>query len=184
MLNDALLTLVPFVSGGTGLSLVAGAGVPIPSPGIIDLIGDGPGTPPTNTFGNSALFGSDVGIGGKRPQLDVVIGTGLVTGNGATLNCALQIAPDTGAGGGYLPGTWQTIVETGPLTAAQCVAGTVIARFDFMPAFPANLRPRFMRLLFETPAGEDFSAGSIAYANITMVRDDQANKFAPRNYTV
>lgn len=181
MLNDALLTLVPQSSG---LSLVGGAGVDIPSPGIIDLIGGGPGTPPTSIFGNSTLFGSDVGIGGKRPQLDVVIGDSLVTGNGAALNCALQIAPDTGVGGGYLPGPWQTIVETGPLTAAQCVAGTVIARFDFMPAFPANLRPRYMRLLFRIPTGENFTAGSIAYANVTMVRDDQANKFAPRNYTV
>lgn len=181
MLNDALLTLVP---QSAGLSLVGGAGVDIPSQGIIDLIGSGPGTPPPNIFGNTTVFGSDVGIGGKRPQLDVVIGTGLVTGNGALLNVALQIAIDTGVGGGYLPGTWQTIVETGNLTAAQCVAGTVVARFDFMPAFPANLRPRFMRLLFRVFAGTNFTAGTVSYANITMVRDDQANKFAPRAYTV
>ena len=56
---------------------------------------------------------------------------------------------------------------------------------------PANLRPRFLRLLFspqygtpvETPNG-DFTAGTISSAIVTMVRDDQANKFQPKNFTV
>jgi hypothetical protein len=54
-------------------------------------------------------------------------------------------------------------------------AQQILARFDFPPAFPANLNPRYPALLF-TPVGT-FTAGT-RQAPVTMVRDDQANKFA------
>ena len=66
--------------------------------------------------------------------------------------------------------------------AADLTAGQVLARFDFPPAFPAGFRPRYLSLLF-TSLGT-FTAGTIAAAPVTMVRDDQANKFAPANYSV
>lgn len=181
MFSDALLSFVPL---GAPLSLVAGAGVAIPSTNTIDLLGVGVGLAPPSIIGNAAVFGTDMGIGGLRPELDVAIGTAAVTANAATLNLALQAAPDTGAAGGYLPGTWQTIVETGALTAAQLTANQIIARFPWLPVFPQTLRPRFLRLLAQMPAATNFTAGTINFALVVTVRDDQANKQAAANFSV
>lgn len=186
MRTDALVTFIPVFAP---LSLVAGAGINIPS-AVIDLLGLGVGQSPAlngqiigTTYNQQ--FGTDFGIGDDRVLMDVVIGAGLVTANASTLNLAMQAAPDTGLTGGWLPGVWQTLVETGPLTAAQCVAGTRIARFDWPPSFPETMPPpRFMRLLAQVPAGENFTAGSIAFALGTSARDDFAQKYAARGYSV
>jgi len=180
MITDAQLAFVPI---GSPLSCVGATGASFAS-GTVDLLGQGVGTAPAGIIGNATVFGSDPGIGGTRPQLDVAVGTAFVSGDSATLNCEVQYAPDSGVSGGYQPGTWQTVAETGPLTAAQLVANQIIARYDFPPAFPANARPRYMRLLFTTPTGTQFSAGTIAYAITVLVRDDQANKFQPGNFVV
>lgn len=188
MITDALLNFVPI---GGNLSLVAGAGVDIPSTNVIDLLGLGVGVAPNsnggNIIGNVTTFGAPdaMGVGGMRPELVVNVGaTAFVTANSATLNVALQGAPDTGAGGGYLPGTYQTIAETGELTAAQLTAYQTIMRMPWLPPFPANLRPRFLRLLFQVPTGTNFTAGVIGNALVTPLRDDQFNQFAAKNYTV
>jgi hypothetical protein len=181
MRTDASISLVPI---GTNLSMVAAAGASIPSPNTIDLMGSGVGTPPPNIIGNTTLFGTDLGIGAVKTQLAVATGTAFTTADSCTLNVQFQGAPDTGAAGGYQPGTWQTFVETGPLTAAQLTAQTVIARFDWPPAFPANERPRYMRLLFVTPSGDVFTAGTIAYAIPVDVRDDYSAKYQPSNFSV
>ena len=185
MRTDALVT---FVFPGGPLSLVAGAGVSIPS-AVIDLLGLGVGVPATqgNIIGSvyNNQFGVDFGIGDDRLLLDVVIGTALATADSCTLNLAMQGAPDTGLTGGYLPGTWQTLVETGPLTAAQCPAGARIARFDWPPSFPeTSPPPRFVRLLAQVPSGELFTAGTIAFALATSARDDMAQRYAARGYSV
>lgn len=180
MFSDALLSFVPL---GAPLSIVAGAGVAVPS-STIDLLGVGVGVAPTSIIGNATLFGTDMGIGGLRPELDVAIGAAAVTANAATLNLALQAAPDTGAAGNYQPGTWQTLVETGALTAAQLTANQIIARFPWLPVFPQTLRPRFLRLLGQIPAGTNFTGGTIAFALVVTVRDDLANKQAAANFTV
>jgi hypothetical protein len=125
-----------------------------------------------------------MGIGDNRPLLNVVVGTAFTTVDAATLEVALQGAPDTGVAGGYQPGTWQTLVQSPLMTAAQLTAGAIIARFDFPPAFPANLRPRFYRLLFITPTGTQFTAGTIGSALVTMARDDDNNRFTPNNFVV
>lgn len=173
-----------FVTPGSPLSLVGADGVAIPSSITIDILGSGVGTAPANIIGNVTLFGEDVGIGVIRPLIQVNIGTGLTTGNAATLNIAYQGAVDTGVGGGYLPGTWQTFEETGPLTAAQLTAGTVAARLDFAAAFPQFTRVRYLRLLFSPATSTHFTAGTIASAIVTMDRDDPANKNAANNYVV
>lgn len=176
MIVDALANFLPI---GANLAITNASQ---PS-NVYDILGQGVGQAPANIIGTRTLFGSDVGIGGKKPQVDIGVGTGFVTANGATLNVAFQGAPDTGAGGNYQPGAWQTLVETGPLTAAQLIAAQIIGRFDFPPAFPANLNARYLRLLFQLATGQ-FTAGNIAYALVTMVRDDQANKFAAKNFSV
>lgn len=180
-ITDAQLAFVP-INGN--LSLVAGAGVAIPSPIVLDVLGQGVGTAPGNIIGNVTNFGSDVGVGGITPQIEAIIGVACATVNGATLNVALQAAPDTGAPGNYLPGAWTTLEETGPVAVGRLTAGQILARFQFPPAFPANLTPRYYRLLFQTAAGTSFSAGTVSSAVVTMVRDDQANKFATKNFSV
>ena len=68
------------------------------------------------------------------------------------------------------------------LTTAQLIANTVIGRLPWLPAWPQNVLPRYLRLLF-TPVGT-FTTGVIASAIVTTVRDDQANKYAAANYKV
>lgn len=176
MITDALVNFLPI---GANLA-ITNASV---RSNIIDILGQGVGQAPANIIGTRTLFGSDVGIGGVKPQLDVGIGQAFVTANAATLNVAFQAAPDTGAAGNYQPGGWSTLVETGPIAAANLTLAQIIARFDFPPAFPANLNPRYLSLLFQLATGQ-FTAGNIAFALVTMVRDDQANKFAAKNFTV
>lgn len=180
MILDAL---VQFVSLGAPLSLVAGGGIPIASP-ILDALGLGVGVAPTNIIGTRTLFGIDWGLGAKKPQLETVIGTGLVTGNAATLNIAFQGAVDTGAAGNYQPGTWITLVETGFIAVANLGANAIAARFDWPPAFPIATLPRFFRMLFSPSGVTNFTAGTVAYSIVTMGRDDQSNRYAAKNFAV
>lgn len=178
---DSTLAFVPF---GTPLSIVGATGASFQSQ-VIDLLGSGVGTAPANIIGNATVFGQDIGIGGGGPQptLLVTVGTAFVTGGSATLNVQLQGAVDSGAPT-YAPGSWITLVETGTLAASVLTAGQVIARFDMPPAVPPGTLPRYLRINFVTPSGQQFSAGTIAFAYPTYVRDDQANKFAASNYVV
>lgn len=173
MITDALNN---FILPGANVPIL---GIAVRSQ-VIDILGSGVGTAPANIIGNRTLFGSDMGIGGVKPEVEVLIGTAFA--GGTSLVVAFQAAPDTGVGGGYLPGTWTTLVETGVILTADLTAGQVLARFDFPPAFPANLNPRYLSLLF-TPVGT-FTAGTIAAAPVTMVRDDQANRYASSNFFV
>lgn len=177
MILDALLSLVPV---GSPLSLAQIVG-DYPSTNIIDLLGQGAGTAPQNIIGNATLFGEDAGVGGIRPELNVVVGTAFVSGGGGTVNVKLQAAPDTAVT--YLPGSYVTLGETGPITVANLTAGQVVARFPFLPAFPPGLNPRYLRLLFSI-ATATITAGTIASATVTMVRDDQANRYAASNFRV
>lgn len=181
MITDAQLALIPI---GSPLSMVAAAGVSIPS-AVLDLLGAGVGVAPPSIIGNVTLFGTDQGIGSRwRPELECAVGTAFVTGNGATLNLALQCAVDTGVGGGYQPGTWTTIYESGAIAASVLIAGRHVLRGPILPVIPASLRPRFLRLLAQIPSGENFTAGTLAFALWTWVRDDWAASQAARNYTV
>ena len=63
-------------------------------------------------------------------------------------------------------------------------ANTLIARFPFLPPFPFNLRPRFVRLLFSPSSGGSFTAGTIASALVTLGRDDYSAKYTANNYKV
>ena len=190
MISDALLAFVPI---GAPLSLVGGAGISIRSQ-VIDLLGLGVGVAPTERIiGTPTTFGQAdaMGVGGLRPELNVTIGTSLVAVNGALLNVALQAAADQGAAGGYQPSTWNTLGESGAISAANAVANTVVARLPWLPPFPANLRPRYLSLLFSplpavaTPGtAANFSAGTIASALVVPCRDDEFQKYAAKNYTV
>ncbi len=182
MITDSLTN---FLQIGSNLALsLATAGTVYSD--VVDLAGSGAGTPPGggtgNIIGNATTFGEDSGIGGVKPQVLVSVGTAATTGNAATLTVQFQAAPDTAVT--YQPGTYVTLVEQPGITAAQLAANAVIARFDFPPAFPANLNPRYLRLAFVTAASTAFTAGTIAAAVVTMVRDDQANKYGASNFRV
>ena len=196
MRSDALLAFVPI---GGNLSLVGAAGTAIPSTNVIDLLGTGVGTAPTNVIGNTSAsgfnsgnFGADVGVGRFRPQVAVFLNPSvtLTTSNSATLNIQFQGAEDPGSGSSYTPTTWQTFIETGYLTLAQLNATIAsatqspVAQFDFPPAFPVNFAPRFLRLVFQPLTATNFTAGQVSSALVTMTQDQQRNKFAAKNFSV
>ena len=172
---DGTLAFVPV---GNPLSLVLGAGVGAAS-NIIDLAGAGVGVKPPNIIGNPTVFGTDLGIGRQKAQLLCTIGTAFTTVNGATLNVQFQGAVDNG---NYQPGTWNTLVESGAMAAANLGAGVTVARFDYPPAFPFGVLPRFLRLFFLIAAGTSFATGTIAFATPTTVRDDW--HAGARNYSL
>ena len=184
MITDQLLAFVPI---GGNLSLVGGAGVAIPSTNTYDFLGLGVGVAPNERiWGTPTVFGQTdaMGVGNQRPELNVTVGTAFTTGNAATLNVALQGAIDTGVAGGYLPGTWNTFAETGVIAVANLTANTVIARFPWLPPFPFNLRPRYLRLLFSPAAATNFTAGTISSAVVVMSRDDYFAKNTAKNFVV
>lgn len=168
MLLDGTLLFVP---PNAPLSLVLGLGGSVAS-NVIDLLGLGVGVAPQSIIGTRTVFGADLGIDDQKAQILCTIGAAFLTSDSATLNVQFQAAIDLGAGGGYQPGTWTTFVETGPLAAANLTAGATIARFDYPPAFPRNLSPRFIRLNFATAASTQFTQGTIAFAMPTIIRDD------------
>ena len=177
MILDSQLSFVPV---GAPLSLVT-AGTQNIASNVLDVLGAGVGQPPPNIIGNATLFGADLGVGGLTPFIEAVLGAACT--GGTSLNVALQSAPDTGAAGGYQPGAWVTTEETGAITVAggTLTIGQILARFVFSPAYPGNQRPRYLRLLFQVVGA--MTGGNVAFAVVTMVRDDQANKYATKNFT-
>ena len=176
MRSDSLLSFVPI---GGNLSLVTGGANAVAS-NVIDLLGNGVGVAPTSIIGTATVFGTDMGIPQMRPEINVTTGLANWAG-GTSLTVALQGAVDAGTPT-YQPGTWITFGEVPGLTTAQLLASTVIGRLPWLPAWPQNVLPRFLRLLF-TPVGT-FTVGVIASAIVTIVRDDQANKYAAKKYKV
>lgn len=180
MLLDAKLAFVPV---GAPLSLIAAAGVDVPS-NVIDLMGPGVGMAMASYFGNSSVPGQadGMGVGMLRPEIVCTIGTALSAGTGTpTLDVQLQGAPDDGANN---PGTYQTFGSSGEITIAQGTANRVIARLPWLPPWPFNLRPRFLRLNFAIPAATTFATGTILHAVVSTVRDDPYQLQAAKNYTV
>jgi len=181
MRADALLSFVPI---GSPLSIVLNSGQNTRS-SVIDLLGLGAGVPPNNVIigDQLATFGAAdaMGVGGMRPELNVTVGTAGV-GAGATLNVALQAAADLGSPT-YQPSTWNTLAETGAIAVTNLTLNNVVARFPWLPPFPANLRPRYLSLLFSV-AGANLTAGTISSALVVPLRDDWFVKYAQKNYAV
>ncbi len=178
MINDALFAFVPY---NAPLSLVGSAGVDFATDPY-DILGAGVGTTVTNIWGNSTLPGQADGlsVGMPQPYIAVIVGTAFTTGSSATMTIQFQGAPDDGSGGA---GTYLTYAQTGDITAAQATAGAELCRLPFVPPFPLNHRPRFLRLNFAIPSGVDWTAGTIASAYVVGTRDDQYMLQQPRNYT-
>lgn len=150
---------------------------------VIDLLGVGAGVAPPSIIGNTTLFGSDIGLGDQDRLMEVLVGTAFTTGSAATLQIQQSAAPDTGSAGGYQPGAWTVLGETDAFAVGSLTAGAILARFPILPAVPAGLNPRFLSLNFVVGTGT-FTAGTIAWAGITLGRDDTAQLFQPSNYVV
>lgn len=172
MRSDALLSFIPI---GGNLSVTGSSDVA--STNTIDLLGQGVGTAPVNFIGTASLFGTDMGIGGFRPEINIVTGTSAFVGT--SLQIKLQGAVDTAST--YQPGTWITFAETAAILSANLPASTVVARFPWLPAWPAGTLPRYLRLLF-TPVS--ITTGVIASAIVTTGRDDMAQKYSAKNFVV
>lgn len=184
MLLDALVSFsnAPF-------SIVGGAGVGIPS-SVIDMLGLGQGVAPVNIIGNAPVFGQDPGIGWPRGQAQVIVTTAFTTGSAATMNFIYQGAVDSGSAGGYLPGTWQTIAESGYLAVTDLDSvvatdpfGAIAWQFDFEPTHPISFRPRFLRVLAQPLAATSFTAGAIRIPT-SLGLDQHKHRYQARNYTV
>lgn len=138
------------------------------STNTIDVTGAGSGNAPSVVWGTSSTFGADMGIGGgeSRPHVRVQVTTTFATSNAATLNVALQSAPDNGSNA---PGTWTTCDETGAIAASALTAGTAI-NLDFGPRAPGAALPRFYRLLYQLPGSTAFTAGAVV-AGVVLNND-------------
>lgn len=176
---DSQLAFVPV---GSPLSIVAADGVATYS-NVIDLLGQGVGQAPANIIGNATLFGADMGVGGIRPEIICAVGTAFTTGNAATLEILLQAAADQGVAGGYQPSTWNTIVGSEAIAAASLTAGQIVFRVPWLPVL-GTLRPRYLRMSFAPAASTHFTAGTISFAGVTLIRDDLNQKNAAKNFTV
>jgi hypothetical protein len=174
---DALIAFVPY---GTPLAITTGT----INSGVVDLLGPGVGQPPQNIIGAAAVYGAAdaMGVGRMRMELAVATGNVAFSGGGTSINVQLQGAIDTGAGGGYAAGSWNTFAESGLILTAALGANQVIFRLPWLPPFPFNLRPRYLRLSFVV-AGT-YTAGAIAYALPTEGRDDYSVANAAKNFVV
>lgn len=155
---------------------------------VFDVTGVGSGTVPpmitgiNGTTGAAVPIGFDIGAGDgfAIPEVFWTVPTAFVSGGGATLQIALQAAPDDGTG---TAGTYQTIVQTSTFTAGQLSANTV-GQFQVPPVAPnwiGEALPRFYRLNFVVGTST-FSAGNIT-ASIVL-NPSQATKIKnyPGNY--
>ncbi len=155
---------------------------------VFDVAGVGSGTVPpmitgvNGTTGSAVPIGFDIGAGDgfAIPEVTWEIPTAFVSAGGATLQVALQAAPDDGTG---TAGTYQTIVQTSTFTAGQLAANT-IGQFQVPPVAPNWIgvaMPRFYRLNFVVGTSS-FSAGKItAYLNLNPSQATKIQNY-PGNY--
>lgn len=155
---------------------------------VFDVTGVGSGTVPPMITGINGVTGAavpigfDIGAGDgfAIPEVFWSVPTAFVSGGGATLQIALQAAPDNGSGSA---GVYQTITQTATFTAGQLAANT-LGQFQVPPVAPnwiGEALPRFYRLNFVV-ATSTFSAGNITASLI--LNPSQATKLQgyPGNY--
>lgn len=121
---------------------------------------------PTSASGGGAR---DVGVG-DDPALKLVvnIGTAFASGGAATLQIALQGAPDNGSGS---PGSYTTMLQSQAYALSALTAGARLLDVD-VPRPPAGMAlPRFLRLAYII-GGATTTAGT-CISNIVLDRDDQ-----------
>lgn len=150
------------------------------------LMFDPAGTAITATAASTNILdlsvGRDLGIG-DNPALKILVvpGAAFTAAGAATLQIAVQGAPDNGSGA---PGTWTTYAQTDVLALATLNAtGADLNRDLFgidLPSRPPGITPpRFLRLNYTVATGP-MTAGTLQ-AYLIIGRDDLVGY--PNNYT-
>lgn len=155
---------------------------------VFDVTGVGSGTVPAmitgvrGDTGAAVPIGFDIGAGDgfAIPEVFWTVPTAFVSAGGASLQIALQAAPDNGSGSA---GTYQTIVQTSTFTSGQLTANTT-GQFQVPPVAPnwiGEALPRFYRLNFVV-ATSTFSAGSITASLVLNPSQAPKTGLYPGNY--
>lgn len=161
------------------------AGVTVQIGAVYDFAGVGVGVAPPNIIGSNryaGFYGVDPGAGQFKPEIEITFSVAPAASAG-TYQYALQYAPDTGAAGGYLPGTWENASETNNSAVTE-YGLTNAVRLDLTPAPPNTPQPRYARLVMIPSSGNNMTAGTVNFAGIVLARaaDILANRFTPSNY--
>lgn len=149
-----------------------------------NLFFDPAGTAITSTANSTnvldMLNARDMGIG-EDLKVTVTSNLAFAAAGAATLQIALQGAPDNGSGS---PGTWVTYAETDALSKAELNDPTVqnisLVGFDLPERRQGQNPPRFYRLVYTVTTGP-FTAGAVqAFVNLSR---DQLPQY-PSGFTV
>jgi hypothetical protein len=174
LITDQLVNFLPPSSNQAVMNAVVYSNV-------VDLLGVGAGITPeqANVIIGSTVstFGADQGVGIIVPELICAVGTAFA-GTG-TLTVSFEGAEDNGSGS---PGTYQVFDQSPAMTTAQLAAASFFYRRKWPIEYPDGFNPRFLRLGF-TPSAT-FTAGTIAYAVVTMGPTAQFNKYQGKNFVV
>lgn len=179
--------LTCFVQPGGAASLVGAASATVQIGAVLDLLGVGVGMAPPSIIGVNrlnSLYGVDPGSGKGKPEIEVTFSTAPAAASG-TFAYAVQYAPDTGAAGGYQPGTWETAYQTAAAAVTEYTASNAV-RMDVPPSPPGTPQPRFVRMVMVPSSGALMTAGVVNFAGIVMARgsDILSAQNMPSNYTV
>ena len=165
MIFDKLLEFDP-----TGTVLA----VSVPSTNVIDLVGAGLIPSATSAVRPGIDIGGGGG-GGAVPSIYVLVNTTFTAAGGATLNAAIQAAPDDGTNTNT-PGAYSTYAETGAIALSNLVAGNVIWSIPLPRVLPLpttqTSRPRFLRMNYTVASGP-FTAGALQ-AHIVLAGEPSA----------
>ena len=174
MITDQLVNFLPPSSNQAVMNAVVYSNV-------VDLLGVGAGITPeqANVIIGSTVstFGADQGVGIIVPELICAVGTAFA--GAGTLTTTFEGAEDNGSGS---PGAYQVFDQSPAMTIAQLTAASFFYRRKWPIEYPDGFNPRFLRLGF-TPSAT-FTAGTIAYAVVTMGPTAQFNKYQGKNFVV
>lgn len=182
MLDDALVSFLPFGATINLANLAPGAAVQAPT--IFDILGLGVGQSPQAIIGQpGSVFGQDDGVNMRKMFIQAVVGNAFATADAATLSMQFLGAIDTGAAGGFQPGPFQIFDAVDNIPVASLVAGTPI-RMDWPVTPPSLPKPRFFAMNFQVSAGGIFTAGTISFITVTRGRADISSlKVANSNFS-
>lgn len=173
MITDQLVSFLPPSSN------LAVLGVTVYS-NVIDILGVGAGITAAQAnviTGTATVPGWDPNVGMVVPEIVCAVGTAFA--GAGTLTMQFQGAPDNGSGS---PGTYKVYEQTPAMTIAQLTASSFFGRLKWPYEYPDGDNPRFFRLAF-VPSST-FTAGTVAYAVVTMGPWVNYAKYAAKNFAV
>lgn len=148
---------------------------------VVDLLGVGAGITADQAnviIGQTvSKFGADQGVGIIVPEL--ICGVGTAFAGTGTLSVTFEGAKDNGSGS---PDTYQVFDKSPDMTVTQLAAASFFYRRKWPIEYPDGFNPRFLRLGF-TPS-LTFTAGTVAFALVTMGPPANFSKYQGKNFVV